>query len=91
MTKQAWVLRLKEEVSSRCFDGAPRYLINDESVDYLTKELQRAFVTDDKDGYMEFLKHHDQVMIDNFGKDAIRDFGWENISKHFDFVEVEVD
>lgn len=87
----AWVLRLKEEISSTEYDGRPLYLCDDESIDFLTAELSSAEVIYDKDAEIKGMKYFDEYMIGQYGEDSIRNFGWENISKNFDFVKVEVE
>lgn len=91
MTKQAWVLRLKEEISSAELDGRPYYLCDDEATEFLTANIKKSEIIWDKEKQIQEMKHYDKYMIDKYGKDAIRNFGWEHISKWFDFVEVEVD
>lgn len=91
MSKQAWVLRLKEKISSEELDGKPYYLCDDEATDFLTDSIQDAEIIWDKEQRIRGMKEYDQYFIDEFGEDAIRNFGWENISKNFDFIEVEVD
>ncbi len=91
MIKKAWVLRIKESVSSETLDGAPHYLSNSDATNFLTKDLNQAIIIDDKSEYIEILKIHDEKMIEEFGEHCIRNFGWENISKNFVFVEVEVE
>ncbi len=91
MTKQAWVLRLKEEISSEELDGRPYYLCDDEATDFLTDSLQDAEIIWDKEQQIEQMKNYDEYMIEKYGKDSVRNFGWEHISKLFDFVKVEVE
>lgn len=86
--KQAWVLRLKEEISNKEYDGVSLYLCDNESIDFLTNDLQQATIIYDKEHYIQETKDYDKHMIDKFGKDAVRNGGWEHISEHFDFAKV---
>lgn len=86
--KTAWVLRLKKDIARIEFDGQDMFLCDDESIDFLTNDLQQATIIYDKEKQIEDFKRHDKAIIDKFGEDAVRNFGWENISKKFDFVKV---
>lgn len=86
--KQAWVLRLKEEISNKEYDGVSLYLCDNEPIDFLTENLQQATIIYNKEQFIQETKDYDKYMIDEFGKDSIRNGGWEHISEHFDFVKV---
>ncbi len=90
MTQDAWVLQLKEEISNEHFDGEILYLAEDFDEE-LTDDLNRAEIYYDKEEIIEFMKEHDAILIREYGENSIRNFGWENISKNFNFVEVTVD
>ncbi|HLR58888.1 MAG TPA: hypothetical protein VK094_00220 [Pseudogracilibacillus sp.] len=90
MKRDAWVLRLKEEVSSEDLDGRPYYLCDNEATDFLTANVNRAEIIWDKEEQIQDMKNYDKHMIKKFGLDSIRNFGWQNISKNFDFLKVEV-
>lgn len=87
-TKTAWVLRLKKDIAKVEFDGQDMFLCDDESIEFLTDDLQQATLIYDKEQYIKETKAYDKFMIERFGKECIRNGGWEHISKHFDFVEV---
>lgn len=91
MNKNAWALRLKEGISYSEHEGKTLYLCDDDSVDYLTENLQEAVIIFDKEKEIQRLKNYDKFFIENFGEDSVRNFGWENISKNFEFVEVKVE
>src|SRR5690625_5648912 len=86
----AWVLQLKKKISNEHYEGKTLYLRSDDSVDFLTEDLSRADIYYDKEEWIEIMKKHDEIMISEYGENSIRNIGWENIWKYFDFVEVEV-
>lgn len=91
MSKKTWVLRMKEEVSSSEYDGRPYYFCDDEANEFLTKTIHRAALVYDKEKIIKMMKAYDEIIIKkNLGNNEIRNHGWENISKRFDFVEVEI-
>lgn len=87
--KDAWVLRLKEESKESDMVGDYYFLDDDES-DWITNDLNKATIYYDKDYTMEGLKKYESIMIGMYGEDAIVNFGYTNMMKNFDFVEVEV-
>lgn len=91
MIKNAWVLLLKEEVSSAELDGRPYYLCDDDSTEFLTENINKAEIIWNKEKQIQDMKNYDKYMIEKYGEDSIRNFGWQHISKLFDFVEVEVE
>lgn len=89
--KDAWILRLKDETKDEnhmlgewYFDG------NNEENDFLTMDTNNATLYFDKEKGIEDFKSYEQAMIDRFGKHAICDFGYTNMMKNFEFVEVTV-
>lgn len=87
--KDAWVLRLREESKEEDMTG-DYYLGEDgEELDWLTQDLQKASIITDKESYVENLKLHEQLIFERYGDDAVCNFGYTNIMKHFEFVEVE--
>lgn len=87
--KDAWVLRLKEESKDSDMVGDYYFYDNDES-DWVTDDLQKATIYDDKDAAIESMKVHEKVMLDKFGKDAIMNFGYTNMMENFEWAEVEI-
>lgn len=90
MKKDAWVLRLKDESKEDYMTGD--YYLDDEGeeFDFLTQDLNKATVFDDKERAIKNYKIYEKAMIKKFGPSAICNFGYTNIMKHFEFVEVEL-
>lgn len=90
MTKEAWVLRLKDE--SKEGDMTGEYYLDDngEEMDWLTQDLNNATVFDDKERAINNFKLYEKAIFEKFGEDAVCNFGYTNIMKHFEFVEVEI-
>lgn len=89
--KDAWVLRLKEE--SKDSDMVGDYYFNDngdDDSDWVTNELSEATIYYDKNYTIEGLKRYERILIDHYGQEAIVNFGYTNMMKNFEFVEVEV-
>ncbi|KMK77612.1 hypothetical protein [Alkalihalobacillus pseudalcaliphilus] len=90
MKKDAWVLRLKDESKEEGMLG-DYYLDEDgEELDWLTQDLSSATIFDNKKEAIEEFKLYEKLIFDNFGEDAICNFGYTNIMGNFEFVEVEV-
>lgn len=91
VVKDAWVLRLKED--SKAFDMVGDYYFNDngDDEDWVTKDLNEATIYYDKNYTIEGLKKYESIMKREHGKDAIVNFGYTNMMKNFEFVEVEVE
>ncbi|MEK4713448.1 hypothetical protein [Sporosarcina sp. FSL K6-5500] len=87
--KDAWVLRLKEESKEIEMIG-DHYFRDDDECDFVTDDLQEATIYYDKDYTIEGLKKYESIMIRNYGKDAIVNFGYTNMMENFEFVEVTV-
>jgi hypothetical protein len=88
--KDAWVLRLREE--SKEEDMTVDYYLaaeDSEELDWMTQDLSKALIITNKESHIENLKIHEQLIHEQFGEDAICNFGYTNIMKHFEFVEVE--
>ena len=66
------------------------FLDNDES-DWVTNDLQEATIYDDKNSTIESMKMHEKVMLEKFGGNAVMNFGYTNMMKHFEWLEVEVE
>ena len=88
--RDAWALRLKQEIADEEYEGRIMYLSHREPEDNLTDDLQRATIYKNKQVQIEWFKKHEKFMEDKYGENPICNFGWTNISKNFDFVEVEV-
>lgn len=93
MTREAWVLQLKQEVAKADYEGEVLFLTDSEETDYdfLTENLQEATLFYDKEKAIEELKSYEKIMFEKFGPDAICNFGYTNISKNFDWVPVDVE
>ncbi|WP_404407691.1 hypothetical protein [Jeotgalibacillus malaysiensis] len=87
--KDAWVLRLKEESKEEDMKGD--YYLSDDEVDFLTRDLSEATIISNKDKEIESMKVHEEVMNNKFGDSAVVNFGYTNIMKNFDFVEVVIE
>lgn len=92
--KDAWVLRLKEESKEPEMSGE-YYLTDSEDLDteyeFLTNDINKAQLIDDKEKQIESFKRHEEIMKKSYGENAICNFGYTNIMKNFDFVEVTVE
>lgn len=88
--KDAWILRLKDESKEEGMTG--EYYLDDEGeeLDWLTQDLNKATVFDDKERAIYNFKLYEKAFVEKFGADAICNFGYTNIMKHFEFVEVEI-
>lgn len=93
MKKDAWVLRLKKEYEKEqmIFDGKPLYFTDDESEEFMTDDLQMTKIVFDKDEYEKELKEHEKYMKERFSEKAILNFGYTNMMRLFEWVEVEVE
>ncbi|EZH67918.1 hypothetical protein DH09_08340 [Bacillaceae bacterium JMAK1] len=90
MKKDAWILRLKPESKEEEMTGE-YYLEGDgEELDWLTQNLNKATVFEDKEKAIEEFKYHEKMILEMFGEGAVCNFGYTNIMKHFEFVEVEI-
>ncbi|MBO0962512.1 hypothetical protein J1P26_22720 [Neobacillus sp. MM2021_6] len=88
--KDAWVLRLREESKEEDMTGDYYFAAEEsEELDWLTQDLSKALIIPNKESYIENLKIHEQLIYERYGEDAICNFGYTNIMKHFEFVEVE--
>lgn len=87
--KDAWVLRLREESKEEEMVG-DYYFADGEEVDWLTQDLNDALIIKDKESYIENLKVHEQFIYETYGEGAICNFGYTNMMKNFEFVEVEI-
>lgn len=89
--KEAWVLRLKDEVKFEGVQG-DYFLCNEEYSDsLLTNDLQQAIVYYDKEKTIEEMKAHEAYMKERYGENAICNFGYTNMMKNLEFVEVEIE
>ena len=64
---------------------------DEEGIDFLTEDLQKADLIFNKVAEIEWQKAHEKNIFERFGADAICDFGYTNISKNFDWVSVDVE
>lgn len=92
--RDAWVLRLKEESKEPEMVG-DYYLTDDEDIDteydFLTNDVNEAQLVYDKEKQITVFKKHEEFMKNKFGEHAICNFGYSNIMKNFEWVEVEVE
>lgn len=92
--KDAWVLRLKEESKESEMVG-DYYLTDNEDIDteydFLTIDLIEAQLIYDKEKEIANFKKHEEIMKNEYGENAICNFGYTNIMKNFEFVEVTVE
>lgn len=83
-----WVLRLKEDISKEHHEGKTLYLSDDDSEDFLTEDLQNAEVYVNKELTIENMKKHEENILSQFGSNSVCNFGYTNMMRNFDFVEV---
>lgn len=92
--ESAWVLRLKDESKEEGMTGE-FYFVDEEvetsNYDSLTDDLQEADVFSDKNTTIRYMKEHERYMKERYGENAICNFGYTNMMKHFEFVEVELE
>ena len=86
----AWVLRLKDEFKESWMDSENYYLNESEDNDFITDDLQEAMIIEDKEAQIEMMIIHEDHMKALYGENCICNFGITHITKHFDFVEVEL-
>ncbi|MEK4148949.1 hypothetical protein NST02_17960 [Robertmurraya sp. FSL W8-0741] len=91
MIREAWVLQLKPEVAIEQYEGKTLFLTDDDEIDFLTENLQKAELIFDKEGEIERQKAHEKIITDRYGLDSVCNFGYTNISKNFEWVPVEVE
>lgn len=87
----AWVLRLKEESKDITMRGNYYFLDDDEADDWMTRDLQEATIYKDKEKEIEYMKKHERMMIEKFGAHAITNYGYADMMKKFEWVEVELE
>ncbi|MBM7633857.1 hypothetical protein [Geomicrobium sediminis] len=78
--------KLKEVLERRRQWGKTR----DSDFVWLTQNLNKATVFEDKEKAIEEFKYHEKMILEMFGEGAVCNFGYTNIMKHFEFVEVEI-
>lgn len=91
--KEAWVLRLKVESKDSDMIGE-YYFCDGESesdIPWMTDNLQEATIYSDKEKEVEAMKEHERIMIELYGDNAIMNYGYTNMMKHFEWVEVELE
>ncbi len=88
--KEAWVLRLKDESKEADMSGEYYFNADDDEVGWVTDNLQKATIYPDKEREIDAMKSHERYMVARYGDDAIRNFGYTNMMKQFEFVEVEL-
>lgn len=88
--KDAWVLRLRKESKEEDMTGDYYLEAGEEELDWLTQDLNKCLIIADKESHIENLKIHEQLIHERFGKNAVCNFGYTNIMKNFEFVEVEL-
>lgn len=95
MTKDGWVLRLKDESKEDGMEGDFYYCDDEDSEflveEYLVQDLNGASIFYDKDAAIAHLKWHEKQIFERFGKDAICNAGYTNMMNNFEWFEVEVE
>lgn len=87
MTKDAWVLRLKDEFND-CEEI--QYYADSDDME-LTTNLKEANIIYDKEAAIKWMKNWEEAIYKKFGESAICNSGYTNMMKHFEFVEVTVE
>lgn len=82
-----WVFRLKDKAKTNGLKG--EYYFTDDESHLLTKNVGRAYLIENKEKEIEFMKAHEKKIIEDFGINAICNRGYRNMISNFDFVEVE--
>lgn len=90
MPKDAWVLRLKEEFKEEGMTGDFYFDGDGEELNWLTQDLNKATIFEDKEQAIKNFKLHEKAIFEKYGTDAICNFGYTNIMKHFEFIAVEI-
>lgn len=88
--KDAWVLRLKDDSKEPGMTGKYYHEVNGEELEWITDDLQKATIYEDKEKEIELMKEHERTLISRYGDDAENNFKYTNMMKHFEFVEVEL-
>lgn len=89
--KDAWILRLKDETKDENQLSGEWYFDNkNEDNDFLTMDTDVATLYFDKEKGIEDFKNYEKAMINKFGNHAICNFGYTNMMRNFEFVEVTV-
>lgn len=95
MTKDGWVLRLKDDTKEDGMVGD--FYFDSEENDtesfelFLTQDLNKAAVFYDKEAAVASMKFHEDYMFKKFGDQAFINAGYTNMMKNFEWVEVEVE
>lgn len=85
--KRTWALRLKDESKE---EGQLGEFYFQDDAEGVTDDLQEATLYNDKEQEIEYMKKHEEFIIRRYGEDAVINYGYTNMMKHFEFVEVEV-
>lgn len=90
MKRDAWVLKLKDELKDENMIGD--YYYQDQGyAEFLTKDLSESTIIDSKEEAIVEMKAHESIILKNFGVDAICNGGYTGMMQKFDWVEVEVE
>lgn len=87
MTKDAWVLRLKDEFND-CEE--PQYYSGDEDEE-ITSDLNEANIITDKEAAENWMKAWEKHIFKEYGENAICNAGYTHMMAHFEWVEVELE
>lgn len=90
MTKDAWVLKLKEEQKDADMVG-DYYYQDAEYAEFLTQELSEATIIYSKEDMIFGMKAHEEDILKRYGSDAVCNGGYTNMMNNFEWVEVEVE
>lgn len=91
MTKDGWVLRLKDESKEEGMEGEFYYCDDSEDDSFLADNLNKATILYNKDAAIAEMKHYEKSMFERFGENAICNAGYTHMMKNFEFYEVEVE
>lgn len=84
-----WVLKLRD--SARDEDTATGdWFYKEGDAFELTDDVNKAECYEDKDAEIAFMKSHERRTKERWGDDAICNYGYTNMMRNFEFVEVEV-
>lgn len=87
--KDAWVLKLKEEMKDETMIGD--YYYQDQGyAEFLTQDLSESTIIDSKEEAIAEMKAHESIIVKQFGEGAICNGGYTSMMQKFEWVEVEV-
>ena len=94
MSKDMWVMRLKEESKEEGMVGDFYHDSSERGEEaewmWLTQNLSEATLHSSKEVAIAEMKEYEKIMTDLYGPDAMCSYGYTHMMRHFEFVEVEV-